>query len=389
MPNFEHMTPLTPENLAKAEEENNPAGTTVETSTETQETETQASEAPGAQETQTAETTQPVEEPKPDEFIENFNKHFDTQYKTDDEIKPLFTLPGKVKELEDRVKDHDELSKSVEQYREELERTKTTYMSDLLSEPLMKQAYVASQLQKKHPNLDKDILAELAMADIDKMDDLEIVARERKMRLPKSSLDAIKAVIKKEIGAEAEQSPEEWDALTKTELEMKSADARERIKQLLQGIELPKVVTKEEREAQQAQFLEEKKKLSLPFKEIFKKFDEYQNGDLKFVVDEEYKSGLEDMFDGMFIDGGLEINDKNLATAEKLKRAMFVEEYLPKILEVRDKETEARVKAEYDKLVHNDVPPNTATATDETAQPEESGLSNYLRNQPDERARKF
>ena len=60
------------------------------------------------------------------------------------------------------------------------------------------------------------------MSDIDNMDDLEVIARERKIRLPKSSLEDIKAVIRKEIGVDPEQKPEEWDTLAKTELEMKA-----------------------------------------------------------------------------------------------------------------------------------------------------------------------
>lgn len=379
---FEHMTPLTPETLTQAGAEDKPG--------ETPAAETpKPSETPSAQATPPAEPPKPTEEPKPDEFIENFNKKFSTTYKTDEEIKGLFSLPGKVTEYEGKLKDHDNLAKSVEQYKKELEETKTTLTSDFLSKPLIKQAFVASQLQEKHPNLDKDILAGLAMSDIDNMDDLEVIARERKMRLPKSSLDAIKAVIKKEIGADPEQKPEEWDALTKTELEMKSADARERIKTLLQGIELPKVITKEEREQALAKVLEDKTKAVAPIREIFKKFDTYKNGDFEFAVPDEFKSKLDGMFQGMFIDSGLDVNEENLATAEVIKKGLFLEEYLPKMLEVRDKQTEARIKAEYDAKLGNDKPLNTATATDQIPQPEESGVSNFLRNPKDERAKKF
>ena len=97
------------------------------------------------------------------------------------------------------------------------------------------------------------------------------------------------------------------------------------------------------------------------------------------------------MFNGMFIDGGLEINKENLATAEKLKRAMFVDEYLPKMLEVKEKEVEARIKAEYDKLLNNETPINTATATDqETAEnPEQPGVSKFFQDERENRVRGF
>ncbi len=334
----------------------------------------------------------PPQEPKPDEFFETFKKRYNAEVKSDDEIKELFSLKGKVGEYETKLKDYDELKTGVEKYKKELEDTKTSYMSDLLAKPLLKQAFVASQLQEKHPNLDKDVLAELAMSDIDKMGDLEVIARERKLRVPKASIENLKAVIRKEIGVDADQSESEWSDLANTELAIKAADAREKVKQLLSGIELPKVVTKEERDRLANESLTDKTKRAEPFKEIFSKFDAYKNGDFEFAVPDEFKAKVPEIFKGMFIDGGVEINEANLATAELIKKALFVEEYLPKMLEVRDKLTEARIKAEYDKLVHNDTPPNTATAADNQtggADPNRPSVSKFFQDQTGNRATKL
>jgi hypothetical protein len=229
------------------------------------------------------------------------------------------------------------------------------------------------------------------MTDVDKMSDIEVLARERKMRGSKSSLDNIKAVIIKELGVDPEQKPEEWDSLVTTELEMKATDARERIRQLLQGIELPKTVTQEEREALQAKALEEKVKAIAPIKEIFKKFDKFQSGDFEFVPPDEYKSKLEDVFNGMFINSGLEVNEENLATAETLKRALFVDEYFPKMLELHEKLIRTKVKEETEALLNNTTPPNTAAATDQTDQtdPNRPGLSNFFRDQNSQRVTKL
>jgi len=332
---------------------------------------------------QTTEQATETTEETPDTFIEDFNKRYNTQYKADDEIKGLFTLPGKVKEYEDKYNDYDSLKSSVDQYKDELEEVKATHMSDLLSKPRIRSAYIAEQLVAKYPDRDPDILANIAMSDIDKMDDLEVLAKERKMRGSKSSLDNIKAVIIKELGIDAELKPEEWDSLVTTEIEMKATDARDRIKTLLKDIELPKVVSKEDREAQQAKFLEEKTKAIAPVKEVFTKFDTYKNGDFEFVAPDEFKSKLPDIFDSMFIKAGLEVNEENIATAELLKKALFVEEYLPKMLEVKEKEVLARVKAEQDALLHNDTPPNTATATDQPTEeedPNRPGLSKFFQS---------
>jgi hypothetical protein len=375
MADFEHFNTEIPADLLPPQEVNS------------QET-TPAAATTNESGTPPAETVTPPET-KPDEFFENFNKRYSAEVKSDDDIKELFSLKGKIGEYETKVKDHDELKTSVEKYKKELEETKSTYMSDLLAKPLLKQAFVASQLQEKHPNLDKDVLAELAMSDIDKMSDIEVIARERKLRVPKASIENLKAVIRKEIGVDSDQTESEWSDLANTELAIKAADARDRVKQLLNGIEMPKVVTKEEREATLAKALDEKKRQAEPFKEIFKKFDVYKNGDFEFAPPEEFKSKLEGIFNGMFLNSNLEINKENLATAEMIKRALFTDEYLPQMLEVKAKQVRAEMQEKVDKELNNDTPPNTATATDQGGVEQNSGVSTYLQSRQDERAKKF
>ena len=371
---FNKERPEETQEVENQEQENTEQATTEETTAVENKGVTEGATEGTEQTTETTETAL-------DEFIETFNKRYSTEYKADEEIKSLFTLPGKVKEYEDKYKDYDSLKASAEQSKKELEEVKDTHMSDLLNKPRIRSAYIAEQLVAKYPDRDPDILANIAMSDIDKMSDLEVLAKERKMRGSKSSLDNIKAVIIKELGIDAELKPEEWDSLVTTEVEMKATDARDRIKTLLKDIELPKVVTKEEREAQQVKFLEEKIKAVTPIKEVFKKFDTYNNGEFEFIVPDEFKSQLPDIFDNMFIKAGLEVNEENIATAELLKKALFVEEYLPKMLEVKEKEVLARVKAEQDALLNNNEPPNTATATDQSTDqedPNRPGVSKFF-----------
>ena len=81
---FEHMTPLTPETLNQGVAENKVRQRLLWRH--------RRAETPPAQGTPPAETPPP--ETKPDEFIENFNKKFSTQYKTDEEIKETFYSTG-------------------------------------------------------------------------------------------------------------------------------------------------------------------------------------------------------------------------------------------------------------------------------------------------------
>jgi len=379
MPGFESFNTVRPgdeQEAVSTEAANTEQATTEEnTAVETEETTT---------EQVTTEEVVDTKPPKevPDTFIENFNKRYSTEYKSDDEIKSLFSLTGKVGEYEEKLKGHEELQASAEKYKKELEELKVNGTSDLLSKPRIRSAYVAEQLVAKYPDRDPDILASVAMSDIDKMSDIEAIAKERMITVKGLTYDEAKLAKLADFNIDSDTAPEEWDSVANARIKIAGAEAKERIKQLLAGIELPKTVTKEEREEQQANFVKEKTKAIEPIKEVFKKFDTYKNGEFEFVVPDEFKSKLENVFNGMFIDGGLEVNEENIATAELLKKALFVEEYFPKMLEVKEKQVLAKLKEEQDALLHNDTPPNTATATDQgtTEDPNRPGLSKFFQS---------
>jgi len=349
---------------------------------------------PSAQvEPQTEPTGEPttVVEPQTDEFIENFNKRYNTQYKADDEIKNLFSLTGKVTEYEGKLKDHESLVESVDKYKKELEELKGKEdFSGLLDKPRIRKAYVAEQLIAKHPDLDPDILSSVAISDLDKMTDIEVIAKERMINVKGLTFDEARLAKLADFGIDSETNPEEWDGVAKARIKIAAAEARERVKSLLGGIEVPKPISAEEIEAKRTKALEEKVKATAPIKEIFTKFDTYKNGEFEFTPPDEFKSKLGDIWNGFFIDGGLEVNEENISTAELIKEALFVKEYLPKMLEVHEKTIRAKLKEEQDALLHNDMPPNTATATDQgdSVDPDKPGLNSFFQNQQ-QRATKF
>lgn len=378
---FESFNTVPPEQKTQVEE--NKGETTQSTET------TQVTEQSSAQTEQKTETQ--VTENKPEEFIEVFNKRYGTTHKSDEEIKQVLSLAGKATEYETKYKDYDTIKGDVEKYKKELDETKTTYMSDLLAKPRLRSAYVAEQLVAKYPDRDPEVLASVAMSDIDKMSDIEAIAKERMITVKGLTFDEARLAKLADFGIDNETKPEEWDSVAKARVKIAGAEAKERIKQLLNGIELPKVVTKEERELNQAKLLKDKETAVQPIREVFKKFDTYKNGDFEFEVPEEFKSKLDDVFKGMFLDSGLEVNEQNLATAELIKKSLFVEEYFSKMLEVHEKTIKAKLKEEQDKLLHNDAPPNTATATDQgTGQdPNKQGISGFFQSQGSGRATKL
>jgi hypothetical protein len=345
-------------------------------------------ETPSAQ-APPAEPPKVVEPPKVDEFIENLNKRYGTQFKADDEVKGIFELPKKVTEYEGKLKTFDETTKSAEQYKKELEDLKTNGLSEFLGKPLIRNAFVASKLQEKYPDKDPYLLQEIAMSDVSKMDDLEAVAKEQKINFPHLKLEDLKKAIASELGLDPETKPEEWDSVVKTRLAIKGAQAKENIKNLLKGIEVPKTATKEEREQAFATAKIEVEKAIAPVREKFNAFDKYTNGDFDFDVPAEFKAKVDNIFKGMFLDGRMEVNEKNLLTAETFKRALFVEEYFPKMKEVLVAQGYTKHKEEVEALLNNTTPPNTTTASDQATTPELQGLSKFFQDEKSQRTSKI
>jgi hypothetical protein len=305
------------------------------------------------------------ETPKPDEFIETFNKRFNTQYKNDDEIKPIFELPKKVTEYEGKLKDRDDLAKSVEQYKKDLENLERTASTKYLSDPLMQKAYVASQLQKKYPDKDPFILQEIAMSDVAQMGDLDAVAKERKIRYPSMKLENIKAVILNDLGIDGTTPPEEWDSLAKDKLTMMAGDARENIKNLTKGIELPKVETPEETQKRYDEELSKRVEATKPYREQYSKFDKFNMGEgLDYTVDKEFQEKLGDMFDAFMVKAGNDPTPENLQTLEDLRDAFFFNSHKKEIFEAMYKDAETKIKTKLDEKLGNTQVPNTATASD-------------------------
>ena len=333
----------------------------------------------------TAEGTEQSEKPEEtkeepaevDKFIETFNKRFNTTYENEDAIKDLFDRSGKVGEYEEKLKEFDSLKSSVDTYKEQLEEVRANGLSDLMGKPLIRGAYIADQLLAKYPDKDPFILQEVAMLDLNKMTDLEVLAREAKINNPNLNLEDIKQVIMDDI--KPETPIEDWTSTDKTKLAVRAGNARANLKSLLQGIDVPKTVTKEEREAVAQKALEDKKKAAQPLKEAFVKFDTYKNGEFEFKPSEDFKSQLGDMFDNMFIRGGLELNEENMKTANLLKNALFLEEHFEDIKSVIEKQAKASVQEKTDEELDNKEPPNTATAAEQpTTEEKLPGIGDFF-----------
>ena len=317
-----------------------------------------------AEVTPQTDTPPPVVETPPDTFFETLNTRYKTQFKSDDELKPLFELPKKVTQYEDELKGKADLEKKVLQYEKDLDDLKRTEAERYFSTPLMKKAFVADQLVTKHPDKDANLLTELAMADTTKMSDIDILTKERKVNYPNRSLETIKTAILSELGIDPTTPPEEWDSVAVARLEMKADDARLNIKNLTTGIELPRVETPEEKQSRTEAELSKRIEQSAPYRADYSKFDTFKiDEDLEYTVPDDFKAQLGDMFDA-FVNAGNELTPENIQIIKGLRDATFFDSHKKDILAAMRKDVETKYKAEQEAELGNTVLPNTATAQD-------------------------
>jgi len=332
------------------------------------------------------EEVPPIETPVPpqatatvDAFIENINKEFGTQFKAKEEVKDIFGLPQKIAGYESELTKAKDYAQRIEDYEKQLEDYKNNGNTEFLSKPLIRKAYVAEQLLAKYPDKDPFALQEIVMADVDKMSDIDVLVKNQKINHPRLAESDIKAALYKKHGIDPDAKPEEWDSVTRAELTMDADDARANIKALTGGIDLPKAVTREEREQQATQAMQRRIQETEPLKADFLAFDKFKIGDLEYDPPSDFKSKLPDMFQAMFIDAGMEPTKENLQTAIELRDSTFLYQNFDKIKEVIVKQAQVEIQKKLDEALNNTTPPNTATATDDSGQEATlPGLSKFL-----------
>ena len=137
--------------------------------------------------TKQVEPTQPqttATETKPDEFIENLNKTFGTQFKARNEVEDIFKLPQKIAGYESELTKTKDYATRIEDYEKQIEKFKNNPNgADLLEKPLLRKAYIADQLLAKYPDKDPYTLQEIVMADVSKMSDIDVLVKAQKIRM--------------------------------------------------------------------------------------------------------------------------------------------------------------------------------------------------------------
>jgi len=326
---------------------------------------------------QTTETAS-VATPVADEFFDTFNKRYNTQYKGDDDLKALFELPKKVTEYESRQGEYETLKKLSEERQRKIEELESLH--DPLKFFSSPESYVAEQLKIKYPNRDSSLLHEIVTTDTDKLNDFDLLVKAERLfnrNLPEGGR-YVKDVLYKRYGIDADTRPEEWDGATLTQIAMDASAVREKIGALKKEVDLPKVMTAEDRERAKADSLAKREQALSPLREQFTKFEKFSLGDFEFEVPSDYKQKADDLFKGYFIDAGVEMNEENLKSAIQLRDSNFLYENFSKIKEVIAKQAQASVQEKTDRELHNENPPNTATRTDQVQDEQLPGIGKLI-----------
>lgn len=362
---FDNLTNTVDPTLKQEPSQTGAAGTEGQTGTPDNNTAVQTGQTAqtgqaNVQQTNAAQST--------DTFFDDFNKRYGTSFKDETELKSLFELPKKITEYEGKIKDRDELEKNLNQYKSNLETLKQSEAQKYLEHPLMQKAYIAKQMMEKYPDKDPFILQEIAMSDLSKMDNIEAIAKEKKINFPDLSLEDIKAVVLSDLGIDPTVNPQEWDSLTKAKVAMKGGEAKANIRKLSEGIALPQVETAEQVRQRMDADLAKRTKDAEPHKAEFTKFDKIKiREDLDYTVPDDFKEALNGMFDAFVLQAG---NDpslpENKETLNDIREAAFFSRFKDKIYETMYKDAETKVKAKLEAEVGNTGLPvqNTATASD-------------------------
>ena len=357
MPVNEESEQTQPENVEQQAEGDETAGQTEQTD--------QAAEQPNEDKGE-----QPAEQAEEgDKFFEMFNKRYSAEIKGDDDISSLLESKQKVAEYLEKEKVWSDYETERNTYKEKIaELEKQLNPLEYFSSP---EAYVAEQLRKQYPDKNPVLMQEIATADLRGMDDMDILVKQTMLDNPdlENGEAGAREYLDSVYGIDRNDEDFQMTIAMKNRIKIDANKARKDLATLKSEIELPKVMTEEERAQAMQEAVENKKKEVAPYREKFEQFDTFKtkigDNEFKFDVPNDFKEGLADMFDNFFIQGNQPINEENLQAIQELRDAFFLKENFAKIYEVITKEAITKEKAKMDEMLHNEAPENRGTATDQ------------------------
>lgn len=343
---------------------------------------------PTPQPAEAAPAAEPVGEPAAAEqtkFFEELNKRYKAGFKSDDEVTAALGSLSKMTEYEAKLREAeqhrakvDELTAKEKSWLEEKQKLEARV------NPLAffrdEKAYVAEQLRRQFPDRDPATIERVVTSDLSRMDKVELLAHRLLLDAPdiEGGLEGAKEAVLSDMGLEIGSKPEEWDRITKNKLTVKAAQARKDLEELQRSVEIPKVKTEADLQAEMATKIDGLKRAWTPLLDKMETIDKLQipaeDGTVLASIDipAEWRKEMREELTTTALASGQEPTEENIKELNAIREMKFIWKNLPKLYTILENQWKSKAIEERDKLLHNDTPPNNSVKPD--VKPDDSGV---------------
>ena len=318
-------------------------------------------------------------------FFEELNKRYKAGFKSDDEVTAALGSLSKMTEYEAKLREAeqhrakvDELTAKEKSWLEEKQKLEARV------NPLAffrdEKAYVAEQLRRQFPDRDPATIERVVTSDLSRMDKVELLAHRLLLDAPdiEGGLEGAKEAVLSDMGLEMGSKPEEWDRITKNKLTVKAAQARKDLEELQRSVEIPKVKTEADLQAEMATKIDGLKRAWTPLLDKMETIDKLQipaeDGTVLASIDipAEWRKEMREELTTTALASGQEPTEENIKELNAIREMKFIWKNLPKLYTILENQWKSKAIEERDKLLHNDTPPNNSVKPD--VKPDDSGV---------------
>ena len=318
-------------------------------------------------------------------FFEELNKRYKAGFKSDDEVTAALGSLSKMTEYEAKLRE-------AEQHRAKVDELTAKEKSGLEEKQKLEarinplaffrdeKAYVAEQLRRQFPDRDPATIERVVTSDLSRMDKVELLAHRLLLDAPdiEGGLEGAKEAVLSDMGLEIGSKPEEWDRITKNKLTVKAAQARKDLEELQRSVEIPKVKTEADLQAEMATKIDGLKRAWTPLLDKMETIDKLQipaeDGTVLASIDipAEWRKEMREELTTTALASGQEPTEENIKELNAIREMKFIWKNLPKLYTILENQWKSKAIEERDKLLHNDTPPNNSVKPD--VKPDDSGV---------------
>jgi hypothetical protein len=368
------------------------SATSPEEVTPKEEPETPPAETPREEPPKEEPKETPTEEPSVFD-VKAFNERFGSDFQDEEilksslarlnELQELDNLKGEKTELETKL---SELSSKYEEAKGMLDPRKYFANEDEYKRQLI--------LQKHGQELNPALLNQIVSADLDGMNDMDVLVLGKMVATPgiRGGADGAREMIYRQLGVDKDLDPGEWDLGAQNLIAEQAAISRRELKKI-RDIEVPEKVDFEaEREARQQAAAAKTEELKGAWgkvaSEMVDGFDtlklsrETEDGKKEvyftYNVDEDFKKEATDLVVDYLINQGEEPTKQSVREAEAYVRDLFLNRHANDIIQAYGADVEAKLIEKYNLEQDNPKPPNDSEAP-EAVDKDQQELFNYVK----------